>query len=64
MVLQNKWVGISSFVFAFLMGISRIYVGVHYPTDVMAGWSLGISIFVVAVLVMEYLQKRRTEKAA
>jgi undecaprenyl-diphosphatase len=41
-----------------MVGISRVYAGEHYPTDVLAGWSAGLVWAVFCWLVAQFLQQR------
>jgi undecaprenyl-diphosphatase len=40
-----------------MVGLTRVYLGVHYPTDVLAGWVAGMVWAIVCWLAARWLQK-------
>ena len=40
--LPRRWMAVLGLVLAVAMGLSRLYVGVHYPSDVLAGAAVGV----------------------
>lgn len=54
-----RWWGMPWVVLALLTGISRVYVGVHYPYQVLLGWATGAAAAAAVIFVAEMIANRR-----
>ena len=46
------WLALPMAVFTAMVGLSRVYLGVHYPSDILAGWAAAAAWTVVAYLLV------------
>ena len=53
-ILQRCFV-VTAVIIVMLVGISRVFLGVHWPTDILAGWSAGLGWFCLCRMLMSKL---------
>ena len=60
--IRKPWAWITAIIIILLIGISRMYLGVHFPTDVVVGWIFGALILWIILRLWEptsiWLKKR------
>lgn len=54
---KSKWAPLFLFL-TFWVGISRIYVGVHYPLDILGGLTVGLLATFISVKIKSFLKAR------
>lgn len=55
--VRAYFIGLAIFL-TIAVGISRLYLGVHYPSDVLAGWSVGTAWAVMCWTTAAWMQRR------
>ena len=58
LVFRRKWVAISMFTWSLLQCYSRVYLGVHYPGDILGGIIVGLLAGWLVWTVMRWIERR------
>lgn len=60
LIIDRPWARVLGVVMTLLAGAFRVVAGVHWPSDVLAGWSLGVALVATAA----YVRGRFTSRGA
>lgn len=58
--VKKNWMWILAVVVSLLVGFGRAITGMHYPTDIMAGWVLGLISIGICMLLEKKIEDERT----
>jgi len=58
LIIQNRKVSFVLFTWATIVSYSRIYLGVHYPADILGGAILGTIIAIILFLLYQYIFRK------
>lgn len=64
LVKGPKKLGIPAIIMAALIAFSRLYVGVHYPTDVICGIITGTCCAIISFMIWSIVEKKASPKLA
>lgn len=54
---KKKYIWLLAFVFFFFLSFSRMYLGVHFPIDILGGWGLGACLFLLFWQIFPLLRR-------
>jgi membrane-associated phospholipid phosphatase len=58
--LMNRWIALAiAVIVPLVVGVSRLYLNVHWATDVLGGWSVGVLIAALSAALYDHHRRRR-----
>lgn len=54
---KNTWTWIISATYIFLVSLSRVYLGVHFPSDLLGGWLIGGLLLLIYLWIFPVTEK-------
>lgn len=56
-LFRKRWIWVCGIIFGLLLSFSRIYLGVHYPIDILGGWLCGAMLLTLFILCHASIEK-------